>query len=85
MWVVANQLEDPFGSDDNDLPMIGYHEHFCATLTHMLDSAWMSKDTWLKRSKDGTTSGRDSGNESQNQPDVNARKRHVTMDSAITC
>lgn len=26
LWLVANELEDPFGTDYNDLPMLGYHE-----------------------------------------------------------
>ena len=29
MWLVGNELEDPFGCDANDLPMLLYHQHFC--------------------------------------------------------
>ena len=25
LWLVANELEDPFGSGQNDLPMLEYH------------------------------------------------------------
>ena len=50
MWLVANELEDPFGSDPNDLPMIGYHEHFVVTLRQMLEFAWTSQDDWLEDS-----------------------------------
>ena len=46
MWLVANELEDPFGSDPNDLPMIGYHEHFVVVLRQMLDTAWTRQDDW---------------------------------------
>ena len=48
MWLVANELEDPFGSDPNDLPMVGYHEHFVVSLRQMLDVAWTPHDDWLQ-------------------------------------
>ena len=54
MWLVANELEDPFGSDPNDLPMIGYHEHFVVALTGMLANAWTTRDDWLLDSPSGT-------------------------------
>ena len=33
LWLVANELEDPFGYDANDMPMLHYHEEFCAFST----------------------------------------------------
>jgi predicted membrane chloride channel (bestrophin family) len=36
IWMVANELEDPFGSDANDLPMYEYHEQFCAEIRAVL-------------------------------------------------
>jgi len=36
MWVVANELEEPFGVDDNDLPMLEFHESFCSELRSLL-------------------------------------------------
>ena len=44
MWLVANELEDPFGTDNADLPMILYHEYFCATLQNMLTKN--PRDQW---------------------------------------
>ena len=32
VFIVANQMEDPFGTESNDMPMIEYHEEFCASL-----------------------------------------------------
>lgn len=46
LWVVANELEDPFGSDPNDLPMIAYHEDFCLSLVTLLRLPWMTIDHW---------------------------------------
>ena len=28
MFLVANELEDPFGQDANDLDILSYHHHF---------------------------------------------------------
>ena len=36
MWIIANEMEDPFGVDDNDLPMLEFHEVFCAQLRSLL-------------------------------------------------
>ena len=36
VFIVANELEDPFGSDVNDMPMLEYHEEFCASLCAMI-------------------------------------------------
>jgi len=49
MWLVANELEDPFGFDPNDLPVIGYHEHFVRSLCQMLQAAWVPRDEWSIR------------------------------------
>lgn len=32
MWLVANELEDPFGLEANDIPMMSFHHEFCASL-----------------------------------------------------
>jgi predicted membrane chloride channel (bestrophin family) len=47
MWLVANELEDPFGDDANDLPMVGYHEHFVRALMRMHTRAWLPRDKWV--------------------------------------
>eukprot|EP00908_Phaeocystis_cordata_P024202 Transcript_6675.p2 GENE.Transcript_6675~~Transcript_6675.p2 ORF type:complete len:286 (-),score=93.66 Transcript_6675:113-970(-) len=47
MWLVANELEDPFGDDANDLPMLGYHEHFVRSLLRLTDHAWLPRDEWV--------------------------------------
>jgi hypothetical protein len=47
VFLVANELEDPFGTEDNDMPMIEYHEEFCASLCAILTSAWLPEDQWL--------------------------------------
>ena len=47
VFLVANQLEDPFGSEANDMPMIEYHEEFCASLCAVITQAWLPEDTWL--------------------------------------
>lgn len=44
MWLVANELEDPFGVDDNDLPMLEYHRQFDAAIHKLLH--WLPMDTW---------------------------------------
>jgi len=36
IWMVSNELEDPFGADDNDLPMLAYHEKYCEELRELL-------------------------------------------------
>ena len=30
IFIVANDMEDPFGNQLNDMPMLAYHEEFCA-------------------------------------------------------
>ena len=44
MWLVANELEDPFGADHNDLPVLHYHESFCGGMRALL--RWCDEDTW---------------------------------------
>ena len=46
LWLVANELEDPFGYDENDLAMSEYHEDFRNALKSSLDRPWMACDTW---------------------------------------
>ena len=36
IWMVSNELEDPFGADANDLPMLAYHEKYCEELRELL-------------------------------------------------
>ena len=47
LWLVANELEDPFGYDANDMPMLQYHEEFCAMLCALITSAWLPEDHWM--------------------------------------
>lgn len=47
VFVIANDLEDPFGTDDNDMPMLEFHEEFCASLCALLTQAWLPMDQWL--------------------------------------
>ena len=46
LWLVANELEDPFGHDPNDIPMTLYHEDFKAALRASLTSPWLQTDMW---------------------------------------
>lgn len=48
MWLVANELEDPFGDDHNDLPVLQYHEYFCGAVRSLL--RWTGRDTWSNAS-----------------------------------
>ena len=45
LWLVANELEDPFGVDHNDLPMLQYHETYCGGIRSLL--RWLDEDTWV--------------------------------------
>ena len=38
MWLVANELEDPFGTDANDIDVLTYHRKFVSTLDHLCNS-----------------------------------------------
>ena len=46
MWLVANELEDPFGIEPNDISMMAFHHEFCALLKGLLDCPWMEADNW---------------------------------------
>ena len=46
LWLVANELEDPFGHDPNDMPMTLYHEDFKAALRASLTAPWLQTDMW---------------------------------------
>ena len=43
---MANELEDPFGLDANDMPMVDFHRGFCISLYETLSQPWMASDTW---------------------------------------
>ena len=47
VFIVANELEDPFGTEANDMPMIEFHEEFCASLCTLITHAWLPEDQWL--------------------------------------
>ena len=47
LFVVANEMEDPFGTNTNDMPMLSYHEEFCAMLCALVTNAWLPEDQWL--------------------------------------
>ena len=47
IWLVANEMEDPFGSQANDMPMLSYHEEFCSSIAAMLLHPWLDKDQWI--------------------------------------
>jgi len=49
IFIVANDMEDPFGNQLNDMPMLSYHEEFCATIYAFLTNAWLPEDQWLVR------------------------------------
>lgn len=46
MWLVANELEDPFGQDANDIDILGYHERFSNSLKTLLGCGWRLEDHW---------------------------------------
>jgi len=47
MWLVANELEDPFGGDANDIDVMSYHAKFCDSLDFHLRKAWLLSDHWI--------------------------------------
>ena len=47
VFIVANEMEDPFGAEANDMPMLAYHEEYCASLCAVMTSAWLPEDQWL--------------------------------------
>eukprot|EP00322_Chrysochromulina_rotalis_P001240 CAMPEP_0115851404 /NCGR_PEP_ID=MMETSP0287-20121206/12466_1 /TAXON_ID=412157 /ORGANISM="Chrysochromulina rotalis, Strain UIO044" /LENGTH=526 /DNA_ID=CAMNT_0003305439 /DNA_START=109 /DNA_END=1689 /DNA_ORIENTATION=- len=47
IFIVANEMEDPFGNEATDMPMIEYHEEFCASLCAIMTNAWLPEDQWL--------------------------------------
>ena len=47
MWLVANELEDPFGSDANDIDVLSYHERFCEALEYTVCKPWLYEDHWI--------------------------------------
>jgi len=46
-FIIANEMEDPFGSDENDVPMLEYHEEFCALLVAIMTNGWLPEDHWM--------------------------------------
>ena len=44
MWLVANELEDPFGMEANDICMMAFHHEFCGLLQGLLHAPWMAQD-----------------------------------------
>eukprot|EP00965_Chrysotila_dentata_P113526 3751601-Pleurochrysis_carterae.AAC.2 len=46
LWLVANELEDPFGSDDNDIDIVSYHAHFCESISSLVSHGWLVQDQW---------------------------------------
>jgi len=52
LWLIANELEDPFGDDPNDMPMVQFHHEFCDSLTYALHHSWMEIDSWTVASGD---------------------------------
>ena len=47
VFIVANEMEDPFGTQPNDMPMLAYHEEFCAMLCALITHAWLPEDQWM--------------------------------------
>ena len=47
MWLVANELEDSFGADANDIDVLYYHHRFCDQLQHLLAHGWLESDHWV--------------------------------------
>ena len=52
MWLVANELEDPFGADANDIDVLHYHVKFCDSLKFLLERGWLEEDHWVVPSGD---------------------------------
>ena len=46
LFIVANEMEDPFGDDPNDMPMFSYHDEFCSIVFAMLTCSWAATDDW---------------------------------------
>ena len=49
VFAVANELEDPFGSEANDMPMLEYHEEYCASLCALVAHPWLPQDQWMAK------------------------------------
>jgi hypothetical protein len=45
MWLVANEMEDPFGTEANHLDLRQFHAQFAGSLTDM--RAWFPEDAWI--------------------------------------
>ena len=73
LWMLANDLEDPFGQDANDMPMVEYHEEFCRSLQEALCQPWTSKDTWLPAEEEAASSA------SQKPPHRTTQRRKSRM------
>ena len=46
MWLVANELEDPFGMEPNDISIMEFHHEYITLLRGLLHTPWMEEDYW---------------------------------------
>ena len=85
LWLVANELEDPFGYDANDMPMLHYHEEFCHALEDFLRRPWMAKDRWTVMTGENPNADADAMASHEMSPDVSPvlqRRDNATSSSA---
>jgi len=46
LWLVANELENPFCNQLNAMPLLEYHDHFVLAIESTLTLPWMARDQW---------------------------------------
>ena len=56
VFIVANELEDPFGTEVNDMPMIEYHEEVSAWLLRDEPFGWLAPYLSLRPHKPSRSS-----------------------------
>jgi len=55
LFIVADQMEDPFGENEMDMPLADYHRDFMVMLRGFLSESWEPGDTWTR--KEGRNGG----------------------------
>jgi len=82
LWLVANELEDPFGYDANDMPMIRYHNEFCEFLDNTTRRPWMAKDRWTVKAGANPAASADDPISSPEPSPMVARRNDAASSSA---
>ena len=78
MFLVANEMEDPFGTEANHLDLRLYHAHFVGSLRDML--AFFPEDSWLA-AEDGEQTDARAEQASERRSSWHPRFSYVQPDS----